>query len=161
MESRRTYRAPEPLVPEQRYTDLSLGEISPVRSFHTFTPSLDEVLDWLWHNLSSPDRPKSGRIQQLTLEVPLTRERARAGGTAEVMVPVRATCPTCRGYGGVGVFECSQCGGEGAISGEMPVSIAFPPGLFRDHAVVVPLERFGIRTLQLIVLFRPTSEDAI
>jgi DnaJ-class molecular chaperone len=161
MEGPGTYPEPEPLIPEQRHFDSSLGEISPVRSFQTFTPSLDEVFDWLWHNFSSLDQPKSGRMQQLTLEVPLTREQARTGGSAKVMVPVRATCPTCRGYGGVGVYECSRCAGEGAISGEMPVSIAFPPGLFQDHAVVIPLERFGIRNLRLTVLFRPTSEDDI
>ena len=161
MEGQGKYPEPEPLIPEQRHADLSLGEISPVRSFQTFAPSLDEVFDWLWQNFSSLDRPKSGRMHQLTLEVPLTREQARTGGSAKVMVPVRATCPTCRGYGGVGVYECSRCAGEGAISGEMPVSIAFPPGLFQDHAVVIPLERFGIRNLRLTVLFRPASADAI
>ena len=155
----RTYSEPEPLIPEQRHTDLSLGEISPVRSFQTFAPSFDEVFDWLWQNYSSLDQRKSGRMQQLTLEVPLTREQARTGGSARVMVPVRATCPTCRGDGGVGVYECLRCAGEGAISGEMPVSIAFPPGLMQDHAVVIPLERFGIRNLRLTVLFRPTGRD--
>jgi len=159
MEYPGTYPEPEPLIPEQRNTDLSLGEISPVRSFQTFTPSLDEVFDWLWQNFSSLDQPKSGRMQQLTLEVPLTREQARTGGSAKVMVPVRATCPACRGYGGVGAYECLRCAGEGAISGEMPVSIAFPPGLLQDHAVVIPLERFGIWNLRLTVLFRPTGQD--
>ena len=159
MEFPGTYPEPEPLIPEQRHADLSLGEISPVRSFQTFTPSLDEVFDWLWQNFSSLDQPKSGRMQQLTLEVPLSREQARKGGSARVMVPVRAICPTCRGYGGVGVYECSRCAGEGAISGEIPVSIAFPPGLIQDHAVVIPLERFGIRNLKLTVLFRPTGQD--
>ena len=158
MQSPKIYPEPEPLIPDQRHTDLSLGEISPVRSFQTFTPSLDEVFDWLWQNFSSLDKPKSGRMQQLTLEVPLTREQARTGGSAKVMVPVSATCPTCRGYGGIGVYECSRCAGEGAISGEMPVSIAFPSGIFQDHAVVIPLEPFGIQNLRLTVLFRPTGQ---
>lgn len=159
MEGSAPYPAPEPLIPERRHSGASLGKISPVHSFQTFTPSLDEVFDWLWQNFSSLDRPKSGRVQQLTLEVPLTGEQARTGGNAKVMVPVRATCPVCRGYGGVGLYECVRCAGEGAISGEMPVSIAFPPGLLREHAVVIPLERFGIRNLRLTVLFRPTSAD--
>jgi len=34
---------PEPLIPEQEPIDL--GEISPVRSFQTFSPPLDEVFD--------------------------------------------------------------------------------------------------------------------
>jgi DnaJ-class molecular chaperone len=146
---------PSPLMPEERSVDM--GEISPLRSFHTFTPSLDEVFDWLWKNFSSLDRPKSGRVRNLTLEVPLTTEQAMSGGNARVMVPTRAICPLCHGFGGVGYYECARCAGEGAISGEVPVSIAFPPGLRQDHAVLIPLERFGIRNIQLTVIFRMTD----
>jgi DnaJ-class molecular chaperone len=146
--------APEPLVREQGPVDIV--EISPVRSFQTFRPSFDEIFGWLWDNFSSIDWPKSGRVQNLTLEVPLTRDQALRGGNAKVMVPVRVTCPICRGTGGVGYYECSRCTGKGAISGEMPIAIPFPSGLRKDHAVVVPLDRFGIRNLHLTVLFRIT-----
>jgi molecular chaperone DnaJ len=147
--------APEPLIPEQRPVDF--GEISPVRSFRTYTPSYDQVFDWLWHNFSDMSWPKSGRFQELTLEVPLTRNQALRGGTARVMIPARAICPTCGGTGGVDYYECGRCSGEGAISGEIPVSISFPAGLASDQAVVVPLDRFGIRNLHLTVLFRLTD----
>ena len=156
-QTRRTYAEPEPLIPRQRPFDM--GEISPVRSFQTFTPSLDEVFDWLWNNFSTLDWPKSGRIQNLTLEVPLTKDQAIRGGNARVMVPARAICPTCQGYGSVGIYDCSRCAGEGAISGEVPVSVSFPAGLMQDHAAVISLERFGIMNLQLTVLFRLTDAD--
>ena len=146
---------PEPLIPEPEAIDV--GEISPVRSFQTFSPSFDEVFDWLWSNFSSLTRPKSGRIQNVTLEVPLTRDQTFRGGTARVLVPARAVCPTCRGFGKLGPYECSRCAGEGDISGEVPVSISFPPGLTTDHAVMIPLDRFGIRNLHMTVLFRPTG----
>ena len=149
------YPEPEPLIPEEEPVDI--GEISPVRSFQTFTPSFHEIFDWLWDNFTSLDQPKSARIQHLTLEVPLTAEQALRGGNARIMVPARAVCPTCRGCGGVGPYECSRCAGEGAIAGEVPISISFPPGLTQDHAVMVPLDRFGMRNLQLTVLFRPTG----
>jgi molecular chaperone DnaJ len=149
------YPEPEPLIPAEKPVDI--GEISPVRSFRTFAPSFDEIFDWLWDNFTSPDQPKSARIKHLTLEVPLTAEQALRGGNARVMVPASAVCPTCRGYGGVGLYECSRCAGEGAISGEVPISISFPPGLTQDHAVMIPLERFGMRNLQLTVLFRPAG----
>ena len=113
----------------------------------TFMPSLDEMFDWLWRNFSGLDWPKSGRVENLTLEVPLTREQAVRGGTTRIMVPARAVCPVCRGCGGVGFYECARCAGEGAISGEVPVSLSFPAGLRRDQAVVIPLDRFGIRNL--------------
>ena len=148
-------REPEPLIPEQQ--PVEFGEISPVRSFRTYTPSYDEIFDWLWHNFSDLTWPKSGRVQELTLEVPLTREQALRGGNARVMVPARALCPACRGTGGVDHYECDRCGGEGAISGEIPVSISFPAGLTSDHAVVVSLDRFGIQNLHLTVLFRLTD----
>lgn len=147
---------PEPLIPQPRPTDL--GNISPMRSFETFTPSFDEIFDWLWSNFSSLERAKSGRLENLTLEVPLTRDEAMRGGIMRVMVPARAVCPVCRGYGSIGFYECARCAGEGGITGEVPVSLSFPAGLVEDHAVVIPLERFGIRNLRLTVLLRLTDD---
>ncbi|MGD2186857.1 MAG: DnaJ domain-containing protein, partial [Desulfobacterales bacterium] len=152
-----TYPKPEPLIPDQEPVDI--GEISPVRSFQSFSPSFDEIFDWLWRNFSDLSASKSGRVQNLTLEVTLTPEQARRGGNARVMLPAQAVCPTCRGQGGVGYYECLRCAGEGAISGEMPVSVAFPPGLTKEHAVMIPLDRFGIRNTHITVLFRPTGID--
>jgi curved DNA-binding protein CbpA len=145
------YPEPEPLIPEQ--SPIDLGDVSPVRSFQSFTPSYDEIFDWLWHNFSSLEQPKSGRVKE--------PEQARRGGNARIMVPAQAVCPTCRGQGGVGFYECTRCAGEGAISGEMPVSVAFPPGLTKDHAVMIPLDRFGIRNTHITVLFRPTGINPI
>jgi DnaJ-class molecular chaperone len=152
---RSDYPGPEPLIPEENPFDL--GEVSPVRSFQSFTPSMDEVFDWLWRNFSSLEQPKSGRVRNLTLEVTLTPEQARRGGNARIMIPAQAFCPTCRGHGGVGFYDCTRCAGEGVISGEMPVSVSFPPGLMRDHAVMIPLDRSGIRNVHVTVLFRPTG----
>lgn len=150
-----TYSKPEPLIPEEEPVDM--GEISPVRSFQTFTPSFDEIFDWLWRNFSDLAAPKSDRLQNLTLEVTLTPEQVRHGGNARIMVPAQAVCPICHGHGGVGFYECVRCAGEGAISGEMPVSVAFPPGLTKDRAVMIHLDRFGIRNAHITVLFRPTG----
>ncbi len=152
------YRAPEPLIPEQqRPTDI--GDISPLRSFRSYDPSFDQIFEWLGGSFDNPERAGSGKIQHLTLEVTLTRQQALRGGNARVLVPVQAVCSQCRGYGGVGPYDCWRCAGEGSIAGEVPVLIAFPAGLARDHAVVIPLERFGIRNLHLTVLFRPTDAD--
>jgi molecular chaperone DnaJ len=119
---RRTdYPEPEALVPEQDPVDL--GEVSPVRSFQSFTPSFDEIFDRMWGNFSRLEQPKSGRVKDLTLEVALTSEQARRGGNARIMVPAQAVCSTCRGQGDVGFYECTRCAGRGIISGEMPVSV--------------------------------------
>jgi DnaJ-class molecular chaperone len=153
------YPEPEPLIPEESPVDL--GEVSPVRSFQSFTPSFDEIFDWLWSNFSDLTQPKSARVQNLSLEVTLTPEQARRGGNARIMVPAQAACPTCRGHGGVGFYECTRCAGEGVISGEMPVSVSFPPGLTKDHAAMIPLDRFGIPNVHITVLFRPTAMDSV
>jgi len=154
-----TYPEPEALIPEDGPADI--GDVSPVRSFQSFTPSFDEIFDWLWNNFSDLAQPKSARVQNLTLEVTLTPAQARRGGNARIMVPARAVCPTCRGQGGVGFYECARCAGEGVIAGEMPVSVSFPPGLTKDHAVMIPLDRFGIRNTHITVLFRPTSSNSL
>jgi DnaJ-class molecular chaperone len=154
-----SYPEPEPLIPEDSPVDLD--QISPVRSFQSFTPSFDEIFDWLWSNFSDLAQPKSARVQDLTLEVTLTPEQARRGGNAKIMVPAQAVCPSCRGYGGVGPYECTRCAGEGVISGEMPVSVSFPPGLRQDHAVMIPLDRFGIRNVHITVLFRLTGSHSV
>ncbi len=148
---------PEPLIPEDGPVDF--GEISPMRSFETFSPSFDEIFNWLWNNFSSIKPSKSGQIKNLTLIVPLNREQARRGGNATIMVPARSVCPTCRGYGSMGYYECYRCAGEGAISGEVPISVSLPSGLQEDHAVVIPLDRFGIRNLYFTVQFRLTDSD--
>ena len=132
---------PEPLIPESGPADR--GEISLVRSFETVSPSFDELLDWLWGNVSNVQPSKSRRIQNLILEMPLTREQALRGGNAKVMVPAQTLCPTCGGYGHIGYYDCHRCAGEGAISGEVPISVSFPPGLAKDHSVIIPLDRLG------------------
>jgi len=149
---------PEPLIPEERPADS--GDISLVRSFHTFTPSFDEIFDWLWSNFSKLSRPKAEGIQNLTMEVPVTLEQARRGGQARVLVPAQACCPSCRGCGGVGPYECMRCAGRGVIVGEFPVNISFPSGLSGDHTVLVALDRFGIHNLYLTVIFRVTATDS-
>ena len=149
------YPEPEPLIPDESPVDL--GEVSPVRSFQAFTPSFDEIFDWLWSNFSDLAQPKSARVQNLTLEVALTPEQASRGGNARIMVPAQAVCPTCGGQGGMGFYECTGCAGEGIISGEMPVSVSFPPDVTKDHAVMIPLDRFGIRNVHITVLFRITA----
>ena len=148
-----TYPEPEPLIPDKGPVDI--GNVSPIRSFHHFTPSSNEIYDWLWNHFSTLNQSKSGRVQNLTLEITLTPEQARRGGNARIMVPAQATCPTCHGHGSVGFYECLRCAGEGMISSEMPISVSFPSGLVEDHAVMIPLDRFGIRNTHITVLFRP------
>jgi len=132
-------------------------EVFLTRSFSTFTPSFDEIFDRLWNNFSSLEQPKSGVRRPLTVEIPLSPDQARAGGQVRVRVPAEARCPTCNGNGGVGVWECWRCAGEGRIRGEFPVVVDYPAGVDDGHATMVPLDRLGIRNTYLTVRFRVTG----
>jgi len=133
----------------------------PARSFYApFATPFEGLFEWLWDDFPGLGRPRSRRRQNVTLEVPLTREQARRGGKAKVMVPIRTLCPQCGGYGGIGYYECPQCEGAGVLMGELPFWVSFPPGLKKEHAVVISLARFGIRDFQLSVLFIPPDADA-
>ncbi len=145
--------SPEPAANLSETPSNDFDDISLVRSFQTFTPSFDEIFDWLWNNFSTLRYPKSGYMQNLTIEVPLSYEQALSGGNVKVLVPVRAVCQACRGYGHVGPYECTHCAGEGALVGEVPVLVSFQPGLKENRAVMIPLDRYGIRNLHLTVLF--------
>jgi hypothetical protein len=46
------------------------------------------------------------------------------------------------------------------MAGEMPVSVSFPPGLTKDHAVMIPLDRFGIPNTHITILFRPKGTES-
>jgi DnaJ-class molecular chaperone len=146
---------PEPLIPGP--TPGRLDNISLTRSFQTFTPSFDDIFDRLWSNFRATTRPKGEGMRNLSIEVPVTPEQARQGGQVRILVPSRAYCPTCQGQGALGYYECPRCAGEGSIVGEYPVNIAFPPGLSRNHTVLVSLERFGIQNIYLSVIFRVTA----
>jgi molecular chaperone DnaJ len=147
----------EPLTTAQsaaRFNDISL-----FRSFETFSPSLDEMFERLWSNFDLVTRPKAERIESLSADVPLSPQQAFTGGEVRILVPARLVCPACRGQGSVGPYECAHCEGRGAVTGEYPVTVAYPAGLHQDYIVRLPLDRFGIQNFYLTVRFRPT--DAI
>jgi molecular chaperone DnaJ len=154
----RRRRAAEPFRPAGSagpIRDLSLTE-----SFATFAPSFDELFDQLWSNfgLGTLARPKSQPFAPLTVEVVLRPAEAAVGGRVRVRIPGRTTCPTCRGRGALGPYECWRCAGHGALAAEFPVEVAYPPGLPDGCAKRVSLGRFGIENLYLTVRFRVSGE---
>lgn len=150
--------SPEPLVRERPrgepfaaggFRDASLAE-----SFLSHQPSFDELFERLWSNFDSVHRPKSERLESLTVEVVVSPKEAALGGTVRVGIPARATCPACSGCGAVGRYECWRCEGRGALTGEYPVEVGYPPGIPNGYAMRLPLSRFGIENFYLTLLFR-------
>ena len=135
----------------------SFREASLSESFETFGPSFDELFERLWSNFDLLTRPKAERLESLNVDVTLTTEEARVGGSVRIFVPARAVCPACRGHGSVGLYECWRCRGQGTLTAEYPVQVRYPSGLRQDHVVRVPLDDFGIHNFYLTVRFRPTA----
>lgn len=115
------------------------------------------MFERLWSNFDLRTRPKAEGIESMTVDIPLTPDEARAGGHAQVLVPARVGCPVCQGHGGMGLHQCWECQGQGAVSAEYPVAVPYPAGLQRDYVVRVPLAHFGIHNFFLTVRFRPTA----
>ena len=144
--------APEPLIPE-KWPPFDLGRLSIERSFQSYSPSFDEIFDRLWQTFN-PFRSKVEEIKSLNVEVTITPLQAFNGGRLQLLIPSWQACPTCRGRGGVGPFECSYCNGTGAIEGEYPVTVTFPPGTPNNYAVELSLDRLGTRNFYLTVIFK-------
>ncbi|MGB5985515.1 MAG: DnaJ domain-containing protein [Desulfobacterales bacterium] len=140
---------PEPLIPAEAPTDA--GARSPLRSLGRVSPVQDDPFHWLRNNVSTIRRAPARRPRVLELEIPLSRRLASRGGVVNLVVPLRAVCPACRGHG---PYECTRCLGQGALVGDVPVSILFPPGIPQDQRIEVPLGRFGFPDLSLTVRFR-------
>jgi molecular chaperone DnaJ len=132
-------------------------EVSLSQSFHTFAPSFDELFDRLWSNFDLLTRPKAEGLESLTVDVPLSQQEASAGGSVRILVPARLTCRACNGRGSIGFYQCWRCRGQGTMTAEFPLEVAYPTGLRRDYLVRVPLDEFGIHNFYLTVRFRLTD----
>ena len=129
-------------------------EVSLREPVQTFQPSFDELFERLWSNFTLVTRPKAERVESLTIEIHLTPEESMSGGRARIMIPARARCPVCFGHGAAGPYECWHCQGQGAITADYPLEVAYPAGIANEYMVRVPLSRFGIENFYLTVRFR-------
>jgi molecular chaperone DnaJ len=138
----------------KRQRRVGLEPISLWDDFESYSPGFEEMADRWWGNFQPGSRPKAESIESLTVEVPLSSEQARWGGTVEIRVPVRVVCGLCGGHGTVGHYECWSCQGRGSGVEDRPLRLQYPPGLLGDHDEAIPLNELGIENLYLRVRFR-------
>jgi molecular chaperone DnaJ len=136
---RRRYPPAEPLVPTR-------GSVRPQDAFFDPSPAppLQELRGHLWG---------TGRAQEIHLQVSLTRDQARRGGTIRLPISLVDSCPACQGQGGDWFFVCPHCLGEGAVVDETPVEIVLPAHLVHGATARVSLRRPGVRDVVLILHF--------
>jgi molecular chaperone DnaJ len=139
------------------FTPTHLDDISLADDFLNFHPSFDELFERVSSNFDRGTRPKAERVESLVVEVPLSPEQARSGGQIGLSVPGRFECSTCGGAGAVGRYECWRCAGHGILAEERQVPISFPPGIRNNYFLHVPLDRFGIHNFYLTVCFRVSA----
>ncbi len=95
------------------------------------------------------------------MEVVLTPDQARRGGLMQVLLPIEAQCPTCYGFGNLGFWQCWRCNGIGTLQTQVPLGIEYPAGIRDLYRVAIPLDRFGLRDICPVLLFRISSKGDI
>jgi molecular chaperone DnaJ len=153
------HSAPEPLIPDPREAPLNT-QASFKKAFHPSNPSIEEILNRIIGRSTRQKKTMPAGTPDAIVEVPLTMRQLRRGGSVEVSVQTLLRCSACNGMGVVDNYRCTRCLGRGAMVTEVPVRISFPPGMTRaDHTLKVPMHRFGIRDLNLKIVFRVKPED--
>jgi DnaJ-class molecular chaperone len=138
---------PEPMIPVH-------DDVSVLRDFGVTRPSEDALCDRLVRNFARYGLPKSGRVEPLTVELHVSPDRARRGGTVTLALPVFRPCPACKGTGSIWELGCLHCNGTGMLETEQPVRILLPPDARDRDLFQVPIRHHGIQNLVLNLLVR-------
>jgi DnaJ-class molecular chaperone len=111
-------------------------------------PSRDEMFSRFARNFTGVNLPKGERPMELTVDVALSPEEARAGTRVRLGVPVFLACGRCGGRG------CFACHGQGTRELERPVNVDVPPMSGSGTTFVIPLSGLGIHNFFLNVRVR-------
>lgn len=131
-----------------------LAQASALRDFARTSPSPDEVHEGLLDAFTGRGRPKSARLERLTVEVLVDRDALARGGRVGVWLPAVASCGLCGGSGRVWTNACGRCAQSGALVTERLVELVLPPGSPDGSRIERVLRRWGARDLVLSVVAR-------
>lgn len=76
-----------------------------------------------------------------SIELRLTAEEARGGGTAAIQLPVKVTCANCGGVARPRGVWCRTCDYAGSTTENMTVAVRIPAGVRTGSRIDVPLQR--------------------
>jgi molecular chaperone DnaJ len=85
------------------------------------------------------------------IELILTPEEARTGGVIPVEVPIRQSCPVCRGKGSNLFFFCDHCGGSGSISQHTVINIEIPPKVANLSQYTITIPAYGELNITILI----------
>ena len=127
----------------QHRRDLSMrGGLVEVR------PSEDAMFQRFERNFTGIDGPKGEAVDELKVDVAISREEAAKGTTLRIGVPVFRRCADCLGRG------CGGCRGRGLVEGERPMTIDLPPMSGSGTTFVTRLSGLGTHNFYLKVRVR-------
>lgn len=106
---------------------------------------LEALFEGLLNDFTIRRRGPSPLERDIFLEVVLTPEEARCGGTYPVAVPVWQTCPVC---GGRGAF-CPACRDRGGRRVRREFDLVMPPGVADGTSAAVALDPVGLPGLRI------------
>lgn len=76
-----------------------------------------------------------------TVELVLTPDEARTGGTAALVISTKVACATCGGVASPRGVWCRTCGYEGAVVEALTTPVAIPAGLYAGAHLDLKLPR--------------------
>jgi molecular chaperone DnaJ len=134
-------------VPRPAPRPLSVEPLSLFGDFHVGFPSAEEIFERLLRNFTHRRVPKSESLTPLDVDLILTPEEARWGGSISIAVPVFHACDSCGGTGRDSLFPCLACHETGIAEGEQLVELHIPPMVRSGSMFDIPLH--GIQNLYL------------
>jgi DnaJ-class molecular chaperone len=141
----------EPLVDERRPWPIEMTSLN--RSIHHPRAAFDDILDRFLGIFPEQRQSAQRRRQDITIEVTLSTEQARRGGTVRIMVPVEMNCPACFRSGSSRYYPCRRCNGAGTLRGDEPLLISYPPGINDNNSMELAFNRPMDQPLHLTVVF--------
>lgn len=118
--------------------------------FEGHSPAFD-AFEELTYDLHRGRRRKSGRRENLHVEIVLNRQEARDGGIIPLDVPVHSTCSSCAGRGETLGFFCLACDGRGAVEERKTFPVTIPPHVRSGSSFAYDLGALGLPDVLLHV----------
>ena len=124
------------------------------RAMRDTASPLEAFFEGLFPGYRRPDQRRPSRNRDLYMEIVLTPEEARLGGTFPVAVPVVRPCPDCARGRYRERFDCPSCRGRGTVRSRREFGLEIPPQIPHGTTAMVSLGAIGLPDTRLSIDIR-------
>jgi molecular chaperone DnaJ len=96
--------------------------------------------------------------RRVSVEILLTPEEARLGGTVALTPCIEIPCPTCHGICQHLPLECLECYDTGVITQKLRLIHRIPPGVYDGMIEYISLQPFGFSGGEIEILYTVSYE---